>query len=250
MKRENRTKKNIRKRKRRKKRYLLKFMLFVLLCAGLHYVMHLDHFTVNGIIVAGNKEISDQDILKLSELQVGENIFDMHPFFAERRIKKNLYVEDVNVKREFPDKIKIIVEERRGKAQFVMGKKYVITDNDGKVLEIAAEERKTTLIDGVDVEDARLNKKIEVKQSGTYEKAMAIVSAAETGDLYFKKLVISGNDVEAYVYDELVCKGKYSDLLSCIETEALKAVIFDLYQKGTEKGTINIGDNNYCSFTP
>lgn len=250
MKRENRTEKNIRKRKRRKKRYLLKFMLFVLLCIGLHYVMHLDNFTVNGIIVAGNKEIPDQEILKLSELKVGENIFDIRPFFAERKIKKNLYVEDVNVKRDFPDKIKIVVEERSGKAQFIMGKKYVITDNDGRILEIAGEERKATLVDGVDVEDARLNKKIEVRQTVAYEKVMTLVAAAETGDIYFKRIKISGNDIEAYVYDDLVCKGKYSDMLNCIKSEAMKAVIFDLYQKGVEKGIVNVGSNNYCSFTP
>ena len=250
MKRENRTEKNIRKRKRRKKRYLLKFTLFVLICIGIYHVTHLDCFTVNGIIVAGNREIPDEEILKLSELEVGENIFDMHPFFAERRIKENLYVEDVDVRRAFPDKIEIVVTEQRGKAQFVMGKKYVVTDNDGRILEIAGEERKATLIDGVEVEKAKMGKEIEVRQTAVYKKAMKLVAAAEAGDLYFKRIAISGNDVEAVVYGELICKGSFKDMLNCIESEALKAVVFDLYQKDVEKGTINVGSNNYCSFTP
>lgn len=249
MKAENRTEKNIRKRKRRKKRYLLKFLLLILLCSGMYYVLHLDYFTVEGIIVAGNKEVSDAEILKLSELEAGENIFDIHPFFAERRIKENLYIGDVNVKRRLPNKIEIIVEERNGRAQFVMGKKYIITDNDGRVLEISGEERKAPLVEGVEVENAKLDKKIEVKQTGIYDRAMKLVAVTEAGDIYFKKIKINGNDVEAYVYDKLVCKGKYDNVIRSIESRALKAVIFDLYQKGIEKGVINIGSNNYCSFT-
>lgn len=250
MKGENRTEKNIRKRKRRKKRYLLRFLLFVLLCIGVYYVLHLDYFNVNGIIVAGNKEVADEEILKLSELQTGDNIFDIRPFFAERRIKKNLYIESVDVKRKLPDKIEIVVTECSGRAQFVMGKKYVVTDNDGRVLEIAGEERKATLIEGVEVEKAKLDKTISVKQKAIYENAMELVAVTEAGDLYFKKVKISSRDVEAYVYDGLVCKGKYQHMLDCIESGALKAVVFDLYQKGIENGVINIGSNNYCSFTP
>ena len=30
----------------------------------------------------------------------------------------------------------------------------------------------------------------------------------------------------------------------------LKKVIYDLYQKGTEKGTVNVYSNDYCFFTP
>jgi hypothetical protein len=67
--------------------------------------------------------------------------------------------------------------------------------------------------------------------------------------MYFKKIVISGSRVNAYVYDNLVCKGEYDNIMTTLENGAIKSVVFDLYQKGTEKGTINIGSNNYCSFT-
>ena len=83
-----------------------------------------------------------------------------------------------------------------------------------------------------------------------YEKAMALVAVTEENDLYFKRIKIAGNDMEGYVYDGLVCKGKYDHVMQCIESGALKAVVFDLYQKGVESGVINISSNNYCSFTP
>lgn len=247
---ESRTEKNIKKKKRRKKRYLLRFIVFVLVCVGAYFLFHIDYFDVDGITVIGNKEISDEEILKLSELSVGENIFDVHPIFAQRRIKKNLYIEDVDVSRKLPNMIEIVVTERTGKAQFVKGKEYIITDNDGKVLEITKEEQKTTLVENVKVKNARLNKKIKVGNEDVYEKAMAIVSSAEEGDMFFKRIVINGADAELYVYDGLVCKGSYDNLMVAIESEALKAVVFDLYQKDIESGIINVGKNNYCTYSP
>lgn len=247
---ENRTQKNIKKKKRRKKRYLLKFLIFILVCVGAYFLLHIEYFTVDGITIAGNKDISDEEILKLSELKTGENIFDIHPMAAQRRIKKNLYIEDADVSRKLPNMVEIIVHERSGKAQFIKGKKYVVTDNDGRVLDIAKEMQKVTLVENVKVERARIDKEIRVENTALYEKSMDLIANMEVGDLYFKRVVINGNDVEAYVYDGLVCKGGYTEVMDSITSGALKAVVFDLYQKDIKTGTINIGRNNYCSFTP
>lgn len=249
---DNRTEKSAKKKKRKKKRYLLRLVIIIAACIGLHFVLHIDYFTIDGITVAGNKAISDEEITKLSEIKVGDNIFDAHPVFAQRRIKKNLYIEDVDVKRLLPNMIEIVVDERSGKAQLAMDKKFVIVDEEGRVLEIAKEEQKVTSIADVEVKKAKADKELEVdeKDEDVYNKALALINAAEAGDLYFKKIVIQGNAVEAYIYDTLVCKGIYSDVMKCIENGALKATVFDLYQKDREKGVINIGSNNYCSFTP
>ena len=120
MRRDNRAEKVHKKRRRRKKRYLLRFLLLILLCVGIYFGVHIDYFKVDGIAVVGNEEISDEEILKLSELEVGENIFDVHPLFAQHRIKENLYIKKVRVKRKLPNKIEISVTERSGKAQFQM----------------------------------------------------------------------------------------------------------------------------------
>ena len=220
---------NKRKKKRRKKkRYLLKFIIFLLICTGLYFAVHIDYFVVDGIAVAGNTEVSDEEVIKLSEIKTG----------------------DVDVKRKFPNEIEITVTERSGKAQFVKGKRYIITDNDGKVLDIAKEEQQVTLVENIKVKEAELDKDIEVDKTGEYDKAMKIIKLMDEGDLYFKKLVVDGSKVTAYIYDGLYCKGTYDNVVDCIESGALKTVVFDLYQKGTESGIINIGSNNYCSFTP
>lgn len=249
---DNRTQKSVKKKKRKKKRYLLKLVIIIAACVALYFVLHINYFTIAGITVAGNKAISDEEIKKLSEIEVGDNIFDAHPVFAQKRIKKNLYIENVDVKRMLPNRIEIVVDERSGKAQIINGKEFVIIDEEGRVLEIAKEEQEVTVISDVEVKKAKPDKDVEVeeKDADVYDKAISIINAAEAGDLYFKKIVIQGNVVEAYIYDTLVCKGNYADIMKCIESGALKATVFDLYQKDKEKGVINIGSNNYCSFTP
>ena len=249
MRRNNRTDTTVKKKKRRKKHYLLRLLVIAAVCAGLYFLMHIEYFNVDGIAVAGNNEISDEEIIKLSGIETGDNLFDVHPLLVQHKIKKNLYIEDVDVDRKLPNEIIIHIEERKGKAQFTKGNKYYVTDNDGEVLEIGRTERKVTIVENVTVQQAQLAETISVKEQGTYRRAMKLIRITENNDLYFKKIKITGKNVEAYVYDNLVCKGKYDNITKAIKSGALKAVIYNLYQNGTESGVINIGSNNYCSFT-
>lgn len=247
---ESRTVKTAQKRKRRKKRYALKFCLIILACAGIYFAAHIDYFNIEGIAVVGNKEISDDEITELSGIKEGDCIFDVHPFLAQKKIKKNLYIEDVNVNRKLPGEVEIIVRERSGKAQLVFGKKYVVTDNSGTVLEISDKSRKVTLVKGIEAAEAKEGKTVKVSDAETWKKVLKLIETTEENDLYFKKVLVEDDKTRAYIYDKLVCKGKYNDVIRSIETGELKLVVYDLYQKGIEKGVINIGSNNYCSFTP
>lgn len=238
------------KKKRRKKHYLLRFLLLVLICVGIYFALHIDYFNVDGIAVIGNEELSDQEIIKQSELETGINIFDVHPWFVERKIKKNLYVESVDVSRKLPDKIEIKIVERSGKAQFIKGKKYVVTDNAGMVIEVTDEMQQITLVEDITVKAAEAGEDISVKETEELGQALKLIKATEDNDLYFKKVKINGSSVEAYIYDSLVCKGTYDNVMESIESGAVRAVVYDLYQNGVESGVINVSSNNYCSFTP
>ena len=65
---DNRTERAIKKKKRRKKRYGLRLLIIIAACIGLYFLLHIDYFKVDGVAVVGNKELSDKEIVKLSEI--------------------------------------------------------------------------------------------------------------------------------------------------------------------------------------
>lgn len=239
------------KRKKRKKpRYFLKFCIIILVITGIGLVMHAPGFDVKTITVVGNDEVTTEEIIKLSKAKKGKSVFDVIPPIAQFRIRQNLYIEDADVNLKPPDTIEIIVSEKPARAQLIKGKNFIVIDNEGKVIEISDTEKPATLIENVDVIKAERKKKIEVKQEALLTKSLELVRITEENDMYFKRLAIRGGKVEAHIYDSLNCRGEYSNLVSCLETGTLKTVVYDLYQKGKEKGTITVSDHDYCFFTP
>ena len=238
------------RRKHRKKHYILRIVIVLVLLAAGYLVSQMDQFGVTGIAVIGNENISDEEIIKLSGIKPGDSVFNIEPLLVQHKIKKNLYIESVNVNRKPPDMVEIIVKERKLLAQFRMDEKYVVTDDEGMVVDITKEAQKTTLIEGVTVTGAEKKEIIQIKEAQGLDRSLEFIRTTDENDLFFKKVKFKGSKVEAYIYDELKCAGKYDNVMSAIQSGTLKKVVYDLYQKGTEKGTINVYNNDYCFFTP
>ncbi len=237
------------RKKRRKKNYLLRVGIIVAIIVAAVLVMHTSHFDVIGVAVGGNHELTSEEVTEMSGIEVGKSIFDVHPFFVERRLEKNLYIEEAEVTRKMPNAIEIIITEKQPTAQFKNKKKYIVIDSDGKVMNISESKKDVTLIKGVHVEKARTGKLIQVKETDRYDRVMKLIAITAENDLYFKRIKLKDGWVEARVYKSIYVKGKYDNVVNSIQSKELVAVVYDLYQKGITKGTINVGSNNYCSFT-
>ena len=250
-------KNGIRKRKPRKhKKKSILFRLLIVLCviAAGAAVWNLEYFKVGQIAVIGNRTLSDKEIVRLARVHEGESIFSVNPFLVQYRIKRNLYVRKARVQWDMPNTVKISVREREGAAQFEkQGKKakfYVVTDSEGMVMDTWNNPQDVTMVENVTVTKSEDGKEIRVKETTIYEKSMELISKAAEADLYFKRVSVSGSRVEAWIYDDLSCRGRYTNMLRSMENGELKSVVYRLYQQDVRKGTIIIGDNNYCSFTP
>ncbi len=238
------------RKKHKKKNYFLRFIIVLAVCAVVAVITHLPYFNVEGVAVLGNQEISDEEIKTLSGIETGKSIFDVHPLIVGHKIKKNLYIEDVKVDRKFPKNVEITISEKRAVAQIKKDDKYVVIDVDGTVIETAKEKKKATMVGNVTVKSATGNKPVEVKEKEILEKSLELITTADENDLFFKTVYINDEDVNAYIFDSLLVKGKYKYLISCMKSGTLKTVVYDLYQKDLEKGTITVSKNNYCFFTP
>lgn len=237
------------KKKRKKKRYLLKFFILTAVCVSLYFFLHSSVFNIRTIRVSGNGHISAEQVQEMAGLKNGINLFEFKSGVCEDKLLENPYIKNVNIRRKLPSEVHIQVVERQEKAVLQKDRQYIVIDMEGVVLRKADNCPKQPLLTGVTVTEARENEKIAVKEKYTCKKALELLAAMEAADLYFKKIDVSGVIVRLYVTDKLICKGEGKNLLTGMQEGNLKAVLYDLYKKKIKKGTVNVGDDQYYSFS-
>ena len=90
------------------------------------------YFSVGEIQVRGGEKFGGNEIVTLAGLQHGMNMWRIEPATIENKIAKHPWVRRVLVRREFPRRVVIEIEERTPKAIVATGKLYYV-DSDGVV---------------------------------------------------------------------------------------------------------------------
>jgi len=98
------------------------------------------YFSVSEIQVRGGEKFGGNEIVTLAGLNHGMNIWRVEPVTIEQKVAKHPWVRRVLVRREFPRRVVIEIEERTPKAIIAMGKLFYV-DSDGVVFkEVGAGE--------------------------------------------------------------------------------------------------------------
>jgi cell division septal protein FtsQ len=90
------------------------------------------YFAVRQIEVHGGEKVGGHEIVAMAGLRRGMNIWSVDAVAIEKKIARHPWVRRVLVRRDFPRRVVIDVEERRPKAIVGAGKLYYI-DADGVV---------------------------------------------------------------------------------------------------------------------
>lgn len=111
-------------------------------CAGLYF-----YANVESITVEGNSRFTEQEIINLSGLYTGRNLFLYDLGEAKANIEKDPYVECLSVKRVFPKELHISVREREEYAAIsASGGLYCVIDREGFVLDVGRRENLDGLV--------------------------------------------------------------------------------------------------------
>jgi cell division protein FtsQ len=102
------------------------------------------YFSVREIKVSAGERIGGSEIVAMAGLSHGMNLWKIDTRKIEREIGRHPWVRSVQVRREFPHRVVIQVEERTAKGILVLGKLYYI-DADGNVFLQMKEGEKTDL---------------------------------------------------------------------------------------------------------
>jgi hypothetical protein len=93
-----------------------------------------DHeiFSVREIQVKAGEKVGGSEIVETAGLSQGVSIWRVDPQAIEKKIARHPWVKQVLVRREFPRRVVIEVEEREPKAIAALGKLYYV-DRDGYI---------------------------------------------------------------------------------------------------------------------
>lgn len=249
-KREQRKKEVLNKRKREKRRRKIVLGL-ILLVGGLFAFSFSNFFVVDSIEVIGNSYFTAEEIINMAHAEPGKNLL-YHPDKASiiGYLENNPYIKNAKVSRGLPSTLVITVEEREQLSAIKYDNDYLIIDKTGFLLRKTRSTPKVTALEGIVVKKIKVGEEIGVEDEELFEQTLDILTTMQEKDLYFVRLDMSGMYVKAYIYEGLVCKGTYTQLIDGMNKDRLHKIIERLFSDGIKRGTITFSDEGYASFIP
>jgi len=106
--------------------------------AAQRFIIENPYFAVREIQVRGGDKVRGNEIISMAGLRHGMNLWNIEPEKIEEKVSRHPWVRKVLVRREFPRRVVIEVEERRPKAIVAVGKLYYV-DADGVLFKEVAQ---------------------------------------------------------------------------------------------------------------
>jgi len=104
-------------------------------------LMASDMFRIDQIAVNGGRQLSENQLVELSDITPGLNTFELDLDLIGRKIAENSWVKEARVERIFPREVVISVVERQPVAIINLGYLYYL-DSDGVVFKVLDAEDK------------------------------------------------------------------------------------------------------------
>lgn len=117
--------------RRKKHGYLQSLFFIVILTIAVFFLLQSSFFNINKISVIGNQQLESGDIVKVSGLALGQNIFKANLSKAEKNITLNPLIKNVHLKRKLPNEIELEVNERQAVALIADKNQFLELDKDG-----------------------------------------------------------------------------------------------------------------------
>lgn len=146
------------KKKRKKKKKISKvfvstaafFSAAVVVVFCIYYAaVETEFFNLKSIDVKGNNYYDNNFILEKAQIEQGEKLYKIDRKKAKENIEKEIYVKKVRVVYELPDRIYIEVTEREEKYQVFYNNQYIVTDNEGVILNIYNDKNELLTIESL-----------------------------------------------------------------------------------------------------
>ncbi|MBQ2835356.1 MAG: FtsQ-type POTRA domain-containing protein [Clostridia bacterium] len=168
--------------KNKTKNKIIKWIiLLLLLLTAIVFFMLSSVFNIKQIIVTNNSKVSSEEIINLSTLTPGVNIFKTTNNVIRNNLKMNPYIENVKVKRNLNGTVTLEVEERKATYILKFANAYVYINNQGYMLEMSENPLELPMITGFETPAEEINEgnRLAVGDLKKLEDVIKIMEAAK-----------------------------------------------------------------------
>ena len=199
---------------------IFKIFLILAVLAGIFVFLFISPvFNITDIKVENASKISENTYISLSEIQIGENIFKVNKPRVRSLIKYEPYVEEVEVKRNFPGTILLIVTERSPKYLIEKDGMYIYIDKNGYALETKTETLGLPILKGVmtDLRTLTMGDRLYDYDLSKFNDLIKIIDGINNNNIEEKLTSIDISDDDNYILDfeeehKKICLGDTSNL--------------------------------------
>lgn len=197
------SKEQIKIEKARKKRVrIIKIvLLLIIVVAIIIFAMTSPIFHIKDIKVINNSQVASEEILSLSGLNKGENIFKFLDINVKNAIKENPYIEDIKVNRNLPDVVEIDVTERIKKFAVQLQTTYAYINSQGYILDLSQDTLGLPVLIGITTQDANAvpGARLETNDLRKLENAIKIMDVCKDNNIDSKVASIDFTDESDYI---------------------------------------------------
>ncbi len=110
-----------------------------------NFIVVSPYFQLRETVVKGAERISREEILNLAEIKPDQNILTVNLKTMARKIQGNVWIKDVSIKRDLPNKLIIEVRERKPIALLKKDDAFYYIERDGVVFTKLGKDQRTDL---------------------------------------------------------------------------------------------------------
>lgn len=192
-------KQEIARKKRKAILRIVKFTtLLLIVLGGTIYTLLSPIFNIKTISVIGNSEISIDEIISLSGLELEQNMFQYRQADVVKQIKENAYIDTVKIKRKVPDTVEIVISEREASYMVQFANAYAYINNQGYILEITDKKENLPIITGIETiqENIQTGNRLCAEDLKKLGDVLKIMESSESNELseYITKIDITNSD--------------------------------------------------------
>lgn len=218
------------------------FIIIFLLVSIMVFTMSSDLFSLKNIYVTGNKTIPKDDIINLSKLQYGQNLFKMNKKKIIKNIFNNPKVKAVRIKRILPSGVSLDIIEREAIAVIPYLGSYLNIDDEALIIAVTGLSQETSIpiVEGFTFDDFKIGEIIKTDNNEQLELTMKILASLKNAGLNKDIDLINIKDVDNI---ELVTNSDIRIILCNnkldYKIQMAKSIIEDLL-KNDKKGIIDM----------